>query len=193
MTTHEDSERVEYAALASRVREAERLSQYGWLSSGLAAAALIAWGVIGRSAALMLPAILAVAWGFQVATRAREEAGLIAAYLEEFHEGPGSGLQWFSQRSRLPSSAGRGAGDWAAVALANLSVGLAVAFAWVFSSVTSRGELMAGLATGCGLAFAFYSVSETARELRSDRGALWRQTRQGLQEVGRPARVSSLR
>jgi hypothetical protein len=193
MTTHEESERVEYAALASRIREAERLSQTGWLASGLAAATLIAWGVIGRNAALMLPAILAVAWGFQVATRAREEAGWIAAYLEEFHESPGSGLQWFSQRGRVASNAGRGAGDWAAVALANLSVGLAVAFAWVLSSATSRGELMAGLATGCGLAFGFYSVSETARELRSDRGALWRQTRQGLPEVGRPARVSSLR
>jgi len=187
MTTREDRERMEYSALTNRATQAERLSQIGWIASGLAAAALIGWGVIGRSSGLMLPAVLMVAWGI----RAREEAGLIAAYLEEFHEVSGSGLQWFTQLGRLQSITGRPPADWVAVALANLTAALAIVFAWIFSSAGSRGELLAGLVTGCGLAFAFYSISETARVQRADRGAQWRQTRKDLEEVRPPARLSA--
>jgi hypothetical protein len=65
--------------------------------------------------------------------------------------------------------------DWTTTTLANSVVAAAVILAWVFASGVPKGELMAGLTTGCGVAFSFHSISETARLRQTNPGAFWRQ------------------
>jgi hypothetical protein len=192
MATLEDHERMEYSALMSRARDAERISQQTWVASGIAATVLLAWGVADKSPATMLPVVLAVAFGFHAMLQARNEAGLIAGYSREYHETRETGPQWFTELGRLRTLPGFApASDWVACALANIAAALAVAYAWIFSSAAARGELLAGLVTGCGIAFAYYSISETARSRRTDHAAFWSQARGGIREVKRPAHLAA--
>ena len=59
-------------------------------------------------------------------------------------------------------------------------------FAWIFASATPKGELYAGIATGCAMAFLVHSISETTRLRQSDAAAFWRQVGMGAVEERRP-------
>jgi hypothetical protein len=187
MTMLEDNERMEYQALMGRGRDAEWTSQLCWVVSGIAATALLAWGIAARSSTLMLPVVFAVAYGFYAMLRARQQVRLIAGYIEEFFEAQGTGARWFTWLGHLrlvpgltPSS------DWFATCLANFLVLLAVVFAWMFVPPPTRNSvpsnltgLMPGLVTGCAVAFMFHSISETARLHRANFAAFWRQVNSG--------------
>ena len=54
------------------------------------------------------------------------------------------------------------------------------------SARTSRrlSGLMAGIVTGCGIVFAWHSMTETSRLRATDTGATWHQAGLRLREVG---------
>src|SRR5262249_42854972 len=117
---------------------------------------------------------------------------LIGGYLEEYYESRGGSLQWFTQVARISTLPGyQPASEWVAVALGNATVTLAVVFAWIHASSNARGDLMAGIVTGCGVAFTYYSLSETGRARGTDYAAFWNQPRDELREARRPIRIGS--
>jgi hypothetical protein len=192
MSTFDADESLEYQALMARGRDAERTWQLCWTASGIAACALLSWGIAARNAGLMLPVILAVAFGFYAMVHGRRQIRMIAGYVQEYFEESGDGPQWFSRLARLQVLPGFNlANDWLVAIISNAVVAAAVVLGWLFASEGPRGELMAGIVTGCGLMFAFHSTSETAQLRRSDFAALWRQIASGPTEVKRQRRVAA--
>ncbi len=191
MASFDENERMEYSALMSRGRDAERTTQICWVASGIGAAVLLSWGIAAKSSGLMLPVIFSVAYGFYAMSRGRQQVRLIAGYIKEFFESRGAGPQWFTRLGHLEVVPGfNPSSDWLATALAN-SVNLAaIVFAWLFAASASRGELMAGIVTGVGLAFAFHSVSETARLHQTNPAAFWRQVNAGPSGETRQMKVA---
>ncbi|HLQ65870.1 MAG TPA: hypothetical protein VK123_01405 [Candidatus Limnocylindrales bacterium] len=169
-------DQVEYQALMARGRDAERTALVCWTAAGLAGAVLLSWGIAAKSASLMLPVIFAAAFGFYAAVHGRQQVRLVAGYVKEFVESNGQGPQWFTRLSNLEAVPGfNPPGDWAVAVLGNLMVVTAMVFAWLSAAGSPRGDLMAGIATGLGLVFAFHSITETARLRQTNAGALWRQ------------------
>jgi hypothetical protein len=191
MLAHEDHERTEYAALLKRGQDAERTAQLCWTAGGLVAAVMLSGAIAARSPGLTIPVVFALAIGFYAMLRGRQQVRWIASYLEEFCEDP-RGPQWFTRVHRLQNEPGyRPAGDWLTVALANAGVILALMLAWIYAGPAPRGELMAGIATACGVLFGFHSVAETVRLARTDWGAMWRRVSGELKEVPRPGRAAA--
>ena len=185
----QELERMEYEALMRRGSDAERTGLLCWTAGALTAAVMLSWAVEAKSPGLMIPVVFAIAVGFYGMLRGRQQVRWIASYVEEFCESE-SGPQWFNRLHRLQNQAGyRTVGDWTTVALANAGVGLALLLAWRFSDSASRGDLMAGIATGCGVLFGFHSIAETVRMGQTDCSALWSKVSGELKEA--PRRVAS--
>jgi hypothetical protein len=192
MAGYGDWENSEYMALMERGRDAERTSLICWTASGLASAILLSWGISAHNSSLMLPVVFAAAFGYYGTIHARQQVRLIAGYVKEFIETLPHGPQWFTRLGHLevvpsfnPTS------DWVSTTLVNSAVALAIVFAWLFAPTTPRGDLMAGIVTGCGVAFSFHSISETSRLRQTNAGAFWRQVNAGPSEEKRSARVVS--
>ena len=186
----EETDQTEYTALMAGGRDATRTGQLCWAASGLTAAVLLSWGLAAKSSALMLPVTLAASFGFYSNLRARFHARLVAGYIEEFCEGRGGPL-WFTRLGQARALPGFGfAHDWLSMGLANAATLAAVAFGWMFAADSARGELMAGIVTGCGIVFAFHSYTETTRLHATDFTAVWKQTTDELREARRPARLA---
>ena len=181
MASMNENERMEYSILMSRGRDAERTTHFCWIASGIAATMLLSWGMAAKSPALMLPVILAVAYGFYATVHGRQQTRLIAGYVKEFFESGDNAPQWFTRLGHLEIVPGFSASttDWVSTVLANAVVVTAVVFAWLFSSAAPKGELYAGIVTGCGMVFAFHSISETTRLRQSDAATFWRQVGMG--------------
>jgi hypothetical protein len=178
-----DWEQMEYQTLMSRGRDAERTAQVCWTAAGIAAAILFSWGIAAKSSSLMLPVVFATAFGFYSLVHGRNQVRLIAGYVKEHFEGNSSGARWFTRLEHLEGVPGfNPSGDWLATALATLLVGGSIVFAWIFSSLAPKGEMMAGIVTGVGLVFCFHAVSETARLRQTNPAALWRQVGNGVEE-----------
>jgi hypothetical protein len=191
MPSQEELERMEYEALMKRGSDAERAALLCWTAGAVTAAVTLSWAISARNPGLMIPVILSIAVGFYGMLRGRQQVRWIASYIEEFHEGE-RGPQWFTRLHRLQHQAGyRTAGDWLTVTLANGGVVLALLFAWRFADSASRGDLMAGVATGCGVLFAFHSISETVRMGQTDCSAMWSKVSGELKEAPRPGRTAS--
>jgi hypothetical protein len=185
-----DWDHLEYQTLMARGRDAERTALLCWTASGLTGTVLLSWGIAGKSASLMLPVIIAAAFGYYAGIHARQQVRLIAGYVKEYMESS-SGAQWFTRLSQLESVPGfTPSGDWVTTALANVLVLAAMALSWLYSGGSSRGDLMAGIATGLGLVFSFHSVTETARLRQTNSGALWRQVHPGPEERRGPRLAS---
>ncbi len=193
MASMNENERMEYSVLMSRGRDAERTSHFCWIASGIAATMLLSWAIAAKSPGLMLPVIFAVAYGFYTTVHGRQQTRLIGGYVKEFFEGNDSGPLWFTRLGRLEIVPGFSASttDWLSTALANAIVVTAVIFAWLFAGAAPRGELYAGIVTGCGMAFLFHSISETTRLRQSDAAAFWRQVGMGPVEEKRPQRFAN--
>jgi hypothetical protein len=191
MPTLEENERMEYDALMKRGQDAERGAQLFWTAGALSAAVMLSWAIAAKSPGLMIPVVFAIAVGFYGMLRARQQVQWIASYIEEFFEGQ-KGMQWFTRVHRLQSQPGyRATGDWLVVCVANAGVVLALMLAWMYSDAAARGDLMAGIATGCGVLFSFHSVSETVRMGQTDYRAMWRQVSGQLKEAPRGERAAS--
>jgi hypothetical protein len=187
MVSLNESERMEYAALMSRGRDAERTAQLCWIASGVGSAVLLSWAIAARSAALMLPSMFAAAYGFYAMLHGRQQVRLIAGYVREFFEAKEQGPQWFTRLGNLEVVPGfNPSSDWLAVCLSN-SVGIAaVVFSWSFAAGGPRGDLTAGIVTGIGIAFGVHSVSEMARLRQTNPAAFWHQVN-GRAREDRPA------
>ena len=112
--------------------------------------------------------------------------------MKEFFEGrDAGGPQWFTRLGHLEIVPGfsPSMSDWLSTALANAVVVIAIVFAWLFASAAPRGELYAGIVTGCGVLFAIHSLSETTRLRQSDAASFWRQVSAGPAEARRQPRV----
>jgi len=187
MAAMTENERMEYSVLMSRGRDAERTCHFCWIASGIAATMLLSWAIAARNAGLMLPVIFAVAYGFYTMVHGRSQTRLIGGYVKEFFEGndsSNSGPLWFTRLGRLEMVPGFSASnaDWLMTAMANVVIVTSVIFAWVFASAMPKGELYAGIATGCAMAFLVHSISETTRMRQSDAAAFWRQVGMGAVE-----------
>lgn len=194
MTTLQENERLEYEALMARGRDAEWTSQISWVVCGVAATALLAWGIASRNATLMLPVVIATAYGFYAMLRGRQQVRLIAGYIEEFFESNETGARWFTWLGHLRLVPGlQPSSDWFMTCLSLCLVALAVVFAWMFASDNHKGtSLMPGLVTGISVAFVFHAISETARLHRANFAAFWRQVNSGPAEAGKvPMRAVS--
>ena len=189
MTTLQENERLEYEALMARGRDAERSSHISWVLCGVASTALLAWGIADHSSTLMLPVMLATAYGYYSMLRGRQQVRLIAGYVEEFFESHETGARWFTWLGHLRLVPGLSpSSDWFMTCLSIGLVALATVFAWMFtSSARPNSGLVSGLMTGLAVAFVFHAVSETARLHRTNFAALWRQVNTGHQDAGRPA------
>ena len=183
-------EEHEYVALMKRGQEAERGAQLAWTAGALVAAGMLSWAIAARSPGLMIPVVFAIATGFYGHLRGRQQALAVASYLEEFHEG--AKTQWFSRLSRVQGQPGyRATSDWVTLCLANAGVVLALMLAWMYAGPVTRGDLMAGITTGCGVLFAFHSVSEVVRMVQTDWSAMWRSVSGELKEAPRAGRAAS--
>lgn len=188
MMTLDDKARMEYAALMDHAREAERMTFISWWTAGIAASALLAWGIGSRQPGFMVPVVLVAAAGFLAMSRWREQAALIAGYLETQHESPDETPSFHTRLGRLQGTlGGRAARDWHVTTFFNVIVVTAAVAAWMTASSADHGELWAGVVTGCALAFASYAVSETARMQQVDAASLWRRADGQIQEVRRSA------
>jgi hypothetical protein len=190
MASMNENERMEYSVLMSRGRDAERTSRFCWMAAGIAATMFLSWGMAAKNPALMLPVIFAMAFGFYTMVHSRHQTRLIGGYLKEFCECDG-GPQWFTRLGHLEIVPGFSASssDWLSTMLANAVVVAAVAFAWMYSSPMPKGELFAGIVTGCGIAFMFHSFTETTKLRQSDAAGFWRQIGMGPTEERRPQRM----
>ena len=187
MAGFSDWDQMEYQTLMSRGRDAERTSQVCWTAAGIAAAVLFSWGIAAKSSSLMLPVVLATAFGFYAAVHGRNQVRLIAGYVKEYYEGQSSGPRWFTRLGYLEVVPGfNPSGDWVTTVLANVLVVGSIVFAWNFASLAPKGEMMAGIVTGIGLVFCFHSVAETSRLRGVNPSALWRQVGNGPVEERRP-------
>jgi len=192
MASLNESERTEYNVLMSRGRDAERTSHFCWIASGIAATVLMSWAIAARRPGLRIPVIFAVAYGFYTTVHGRQQTRLIAGYVKEFFEGrDAGGPQWFTRLGHLEIMPGfsPSMSDWLSTALANAIVVIAIVFAWLFAPAAPRGELYAGIVTGCGLVFAVHSIMETTRLRQSDAASFWRQVSAGPVEARRQPRV----
>jgi hypothetical protein len=186
MSMMDEKARLEYAALMSQVRDAERMTFSSWLAAGIASAALLAWGTSAHSPGFMVPVVLVAAAGYLAMARARERAMMLAGYLEAHHESESEQAAYFTRAARLQATSGGGnPRDWHATTYFNVIAVAAAVFAWMSSESANHGELWAGVVTGCALAFASYSVSETARMQHVDAAAMWRRADGRLEEVSR--------
>lgn len=171
-----DHESLEYAALMRRGQDAERVAHFSWTAGALAAAVMMSWAIAAKSPGLMIPVVFAIAIGFYGMLRGRQQVRVIGSYIEEFCEGRG-GAQWFTRVHRMQHQPSyRAVGDWLTVCLANAGVVLALMLAWMYAAAAPRGDLMASIVTGCGILFAFHSVSETVRTGQTDWSAMWRRS-----------------
>lgn len=194
MAEHVEWEHSEYQALMARGRDAERSSMICWTGAGLVAAILLSWGIAARNSGLMLPVIVAAAFGYYATIHSRQQVRLIAGYLKEFVEAEPNGPRWFTRLGHLEVVPGfNPSSDWVATVLVNATVALAVVFAWLFAASTVRGELMAGIVTGCGVAFSFHSNAETTRLRQTNPAAFWHQVNAGPAVEKRPARAAVAR
>jgi hypothetical protein len=193
MASMNENERMEYAALMSRGRDAERTSLFCWMASGIAAAVLLSWAMAAKSPGLMLPVVFSVAYGFYTMAHGRQQMRLIGGYVKEFYETNDAAPMWFTRLGHLEIVPGFSAStnDWISAMMANAMVIACVAFAWLFSGAAPRGELYAGIVTGCGMVFACHSIAETARIRQSDAAAFWRQVGMGPVEERRPQRFAN--
>lgn len=183
----QDLERIEYEALMRRGNDAERTGLLCWTAGALTAAVMLSWAIEAKNPGLMIPVIFAIAVGFYGILRTRQQVRWIASYVEEFCEGD-AGRQWFSRLRRLQNQPGyRVVGDWLIVALANAGMILALILAWRFSESASRGDLMAGIATGCAVLFAFHSIGATLRMEQTDYTGQWSKVSGELKEAPRRA------
>ena len=193
MSAYGDWEHAEYEALMTRGRDAERAALTCWTAAGLVAAILLSWGIGAKSSSLMLPVIFASAFGYYATIHSRSQIRLIAGYVKEFVETQTGGPKWFTRLGHLEVVPGfNPSSDWVATLLVNAMVVAAVVFAWLYASASPRGDLMAGISTGCGIGFAVHSVAETARLRQANPGAFWRQVRQGPMETP-PERLTMTR
>lgn len=184
-------EEHEYQALMKRGQEAERGANLAWTAGALTAAIMLSWGIAAKSPGLMIPVVFAIATGFYGQLRGRQQARAVASYVEEFHEGSKSS-QWFSRLGRLQGQATyRASGDWVTLCLANAGMVLALMMSWMYAGPVVRGDLMAGITTGCGLLFAYHSISETIRLEQTDWSAMWRSVSGDLKEVSRTGKAAS--
>ena len=190
MPSQEELERMEYEALMKRGSDAERASLLSWTAGALTAAVTLSWAISARNPGLMIPVIFAIAIGFYGMLRGRQQVRWIAGYIEEFYEGD-RGPQWFTRLHRLQGQPGfRTVGDWLTLALANAGVVLALLLAWRFADSTPRGDLLAGIATGCGVLFGFHSIAQTLRMEQTDYTGLWSKVNgepKGTARLGRAA------
>lgn len=186
MTTLQENERLEYEALMARGRDAEWTSLICWVACGMAATVLLAWGIASRNPTLMLPVVIATAYGFYALLRGRQQVRLIAGYIEEFFESHETGARWFTWLGHLRLVPGlQPSSDWFMTSLSLSLVALAVVFSWLFASDAHKGtQFMPGLVTGVGVAFIFHAISETARLHRANFAAFWRQVNSGSAEAG---------
>ncbi len=190
MPTFEDHA-TEYAELMSQGRSIERTGQICWTAGALCAAIMLSWAIEAKSAGLMVPAVFAMAAGYYGMLRARQHARWIESYIEEFHE-TSNGSQWHSRVHRLHNQTGhRLVSDWLTTIVANAGMILTVMLAWMDASVTSRGDLMAGIVTACAVMFGFHSIYETVRMDAMRRGAAWRQVSGELREAERPRQAGT--
>ena len=181
MATLPESERLEYEALMNRGRDAEWSSLISCVVCGVAATVLLAWGLAVRSSTLMLPVVVASAFGYYSMLRGRQQVRLIAGYVEEFFESREEGARWFTWLGHLRLVPGvQQTSDWFMTLLSNVPVTLAVVFSWVLGPDETRGgELMPGLVTVLSVAFVFHSIAETTRLHRANFAAFWRQVNAG--------------
>lgn len=183
MSGYSGWEHAEYDALMTRGRDAERVAVISWIAAGLAAALLLAWGIGAKNSSLMLPVIFAAAIGFYASIHSRNQVRLIAGYLKEFVETQTDGPRWFTRLGHLEVVPGfNPSSDWVATILVNAMVLTAIVFSWLFAAASARGDLMAGITTGCGFGFALHSIAETARLRQTNPGAFWHQVRKGPAE-----------
>ena len=181
----------EYVALMRRGQDAERGAQLCWIAGGLTAAVAMSWAIGAKSPGLMIPVMFAIAVGFYGSLRGRQQVRRIGSYIEEFYEGQKGG-QWFTRLRRVQNQPGYTAiGDWVTVSLANAGVILALILAWMYAGPVQRGDLMAGIATACGVLFGFHSISETVRMGQTDWTAMWRKVSGELKEAPRAQRAAS--
>lgn len=188
MSTNDEKSRIEYGALLGQAQDAERLVYLSWILPGLAASALLAWGIGSHQPGFMVSVVLTAAVGFLGVSRWREQAAAIAGYLETYHESEGENPSYFNRLGRLKATLGNTASrDWHVTTFFNVIAVTAAVVAWMSSSSADHGELWAGVVTGCALAFASFSVSETVRAQQTDPAAQWRRADGGLREVTRHA------
>jgi len=185
MLMTDDKARIEYEALLRLARDTERMTFLAWLIPGVTASALLAWGIGTRHPGFMVAVVLTCAIGLLATSRWRERAGSIAGYVETYYESEGENPSYYNRRARLEATLGSGGREWHVVTFFNGVAVAASVFAWMSSSNADHGELWAGVVTGCTLALASYSVSETTRALQSDPSAAWRRADGGLREVKR--------
>jgi hypothetical protein len=189
-----DWEHSEYQALMTRGRDAERAALICWTAAGLVAAVLLSWGIGAKNSSLMLPVIFAAAFGYYATIHSRNQVRLIAGYVKEFVETQPGGPQWFTRLGHLEVVPGfNPSSDWVATILVNTIVIASVVFAWLYASASVRGDLMAGIATGCGVGFALHSIAETARLRSANPAAFWHQVRQGPAVERGPERLAMTR
>ena len=194
MSGYGDWEHAEYQALMTRGRDAERAALICWTAAGLVAAVLLSWGIGAKNSSLMLPVIFASAFGYYATIHSRNQIRLIAGYVKEFVETQAGGPKWFTRLGHLEVVPGfNPSSDWVATLLVNAMVVTAIIFAWLFAASSTRGDLMAGIATGCGVGFAVHSIAETARLRQANPGAFWHQVRQGPAEERQPERLTMTR
>lgn len=192
MASMNENERTEYSVLMSRGRDAERTSHFCWIASGIAAAMLMSWAMAAKNPVLMMPVVFCVAYGFYTMSHGRQQTRLIAGYVKEFFE-QDSGPMWFTRLGHLEIVPGFSASttDWLSAVLANAMVICAIVFAWMYSGAMPKGELYAGIVTGCGMIFCFHSLMETTRMRQSDAAAFWHQIGLSPVEERRPSRMAS--
>lgn len=189
-----DWEHSEYQALMTRGRDAERAALICWTAAGLVAAVLLSWGIGAKNSSLMLPVIFAAAFGYYATIHSRNQVRLIAGYVKEFVETQPGGPQWFTRLGHLEVVPGfNPSSDWTATILVNAVVIASIVFAWLYAAASARGDLMAGIATGCGVGFAFHSIAETARLRSANPAAFWHQVRQGPAAQSGPERLAMTR
>jgi len=184
----EDKAHLEYAALMNEARDAERMAFVSWLAAGIAAATLLAWGIGARHPGFMLPVVAIAAAGFLAMMRWRERLALVTGYIETYHESDDISPCFHTRLGRLRATNGAGSSrEWHATTFFNVLAVAAAVYAWMASKNAEHGELWAGIVTGCALAFASYSLSETARAQNQDAAQPWRRAEGRLSEVKRTA------
>lgn len=190
MSTYDSAGSAEYAALMSRSRDAERTGMLCWTAATLVSTSTLSWAIAARHPGMFLPVILAAATGYYAMLHSRRDVRMISAYLEEFEEKASDTSGWFSRVAAVRNAPGMpGSGEWVMTCLNAVLVAFATVFAWLDASATSRGEIMAGIVSGCAIVYLFYSLSETAQLQRTRYAALWRQAGNGIAEVGRERHV----
>jgi hypothetical protein len=117
---------------------------------------------------------------------------MMAAYAEEFLERRDNSGQWHTRLAIAQGTPGMHAdSEWLFACLNNAVVIFAAVFAWLHDASVPRGELMAGIVSGCAVVFVFHSLSQAAELQRTNYGAIWRQTGRGLHEVGKEHHTGS--